>query len=180
MSMGDLSIFWVLLQFFSSETWSSYHTDLSLAWLESHQVILYNLWYCERCSFPAFFLGTFILWALVKFLLWMWNMYHRHSELIVHLGRFNLWWVSCLVFITVSWEVLPLLDKFRGEWLPSTIRLSISSPMEELERGPKKLKWFAPPIGGITIWTVLPDFPGTKPWTKEYTWREQWLQPHMK
>ena len=145
MSMGDLSIFWDLLQFFSSETWSSYHTDLSLAWLESHQVILYNLWYCERCSFPAFFLGMFILWALVKFLLWMWNMYHRHSELIVHLGRFYLWWVSLLVFIAVSWEVLPLLDKFRGEWLPPTIRLSTSSPMEELERGPKKLKWFAPP-----------------------------------
>ena len=30
MSMGNLSIFWYLLQFLSSKTWSSCHTDLSL------------------------------------------------------------------------------------------------------------------------------------------------------
>ena len=108
----------------------------------SYFILFVILW---RVFFPCFFSRHVYPWALVKFLLWMWNMYHRHSELIVHLGRFYLWWVSLLVFIAVSWEVLPLLDKFRGEWLPPAIRLSTSSPMEELERGPKKLKWFAAP-----------------------------------
>ena len=27
---------------------------------------------------------------------------------------------------------------------------------------------------------VPPELPGTKPPSKEYTWRDPWLQPHMK
>jgi hypothetical protein len=27
--------------------------------------------------------------------------------------------------------------------------------------------------------TLSPELPGTKPLTKEYTWRNLWLQPHM-
>ena len=40
MCMGDLSIFWYLLQFLFSKTWSSCHTGLALDWLELHQGIL--------------------------------------------------------------------------------------------------------------------------------------------
>jgi hypothetical protein len=38
-------------------------------------------------------------------------------------------------------------------------------------------------IGRIIISTnqtpLTPEFPGTSPPTKEYTWRDPWLQPHM-
>ena len=51
--MGDLSIFWGLLWFLSSETWSSCHIDLSLVWF--HFIIVCD--YCEGCHFPNFFLS---------------------------------------------------------------------------------------------------------------------------
>jgi len=37
------------------------------------------------------------------------------------------------------------------------------------------------PIGRTAISTnqILPEVPGTKPPTKEYTWRDPWLQLHM-
>jgi hypothetical protein len=40
------------------------------------------------------------------------------------------------------------------------------------------------PIGRTTISTNqtplhVPELQGTKPPTKEYTWRDPWLQPHM-
>ena len=43
-SMGNLSIFWYLLQFLYSKTWSVYHTNLSLPWLELPQDNLYYFW----------------------------------------------------------------------------------------------------------------------------------------
>jgi hypothetical protein len=45
----------IFLQFISSETWSFYHTDFSLAYLESHQGILYYFWLLWRALFPDFF-----------------------------------------------------------------------------------------------------------------------------
>jgi hypothetical protein len=53
MSMGDLSIFWDL-KFLSSETWSSYYTDLSGVWLEIPKDIMYLLWLLWRELFPYF------------------------------------------------------------------------------------------------------------------------------
>ena len=52
--------------------------------------------------------------------------------------------------------------------------VSMGSPMEELEKGLKELK-------GLTSnqTPLSPELPGTKPPTKEYTWRDPWLQPHM-
>jgi hypothetical protein len=35
------------------------------------------------------------------------------------------------------------------------------------------------PLGGTTISTKQTELPGSKPPTKEYTWRDPWLQPHM-
>ena len=52
--------------------------------------------------------------------------------------------------------------------------------MEELEKGLKKLKGFVTPRRHINInQPDLPELPGTKPPTKEYTWRDPWLQLHM-
>jgi hypothetical protein len=37
------------------------------------------------------------------------------------------------------------------------------------------------PIGKTTISTnqTPPELPGTQPPTKEYTWRDPWIQPYM-
>jgi hypothetical protein len=50
--------------------------------------------------------------------------------------------------------------------------------MEELRGGLKEWKAFASP------WKEQyqpdhPELPGTKPPTKEYTWKDSWLQLHM-
>jgi hypothetical protein len=41
--------------------------------------------------------------------------------------------------------------------------------MEELEKGPKEIKGFVAPLEEQR---VPPELPGTKPPTKEYTWRD--------
>jgi hypothetical protein len=41
-------------------------------------------------------------------------------------------------------------NKYRNGCSQATIGLSIGPPMKELEKGPKELKGFAAPIGGIT------------------------------
>jgi hypothetical protein len=52
--------------------------------------------------------------------------------------------------------------------------------MEELEKGLKELKEFATPQEEQQYQpTRTPELPGTKPPTKEYTWSDRWLQPHM-
>ena len=47
--------------------------------------------------------------------------------------------------IAVSWEALPVPDKYRSKGSQPSIGLSTGSPMEELEKGPKELKGFATP-----------------------------------
>jgi hypothetical protein len=49
--------------------------------------------------------------------------------------------------------------------------------MEEFKKGLKELKWFATPQKKQYQPTKLPE---TKPPTKEYTWRDLWLQSNMK
>ena len=54
--------------------------------------------------------------------------------------------------------------------------------MEEVEKGPKDLKGFAAPQEEQQYEptsTPPPELPGTKPPTKEYTWRNPLLQLHM-
>jgi hypothetical protein len=46
---------------------------------------------------------------------------------------------------TVSWEALPVPDKYRSGFSQPNIGLSTGSPMEELEKVPKELKRFAAP-----------------------------------
>ena len=45
--------------------WKSFscHTELSLAWLASHQDISYFCDYCKGCCFLIFFLCLFVLWV---------------------------------------------------------------------------------------------------------------------
>ena len=58
--------------------------------------------------------------------------------------------------------------------------MSIGSPMVDLEKGPKEVKRFAAHRRNNNMYqSVLPELPGTKPPTKEYTWRDPWLQLHM-
>jgi hypothetical protein len=45
--------------------------------------------------------------------------------------------------IAVSWEALPVCDKYRSGGSQPSIGLSTGSPVEELEKGPKELKGFA-------------------------------------
>ena len=52
--------------------------------------------------------------------------------------------------------------------------------MEELGKGLKELKEFATPWEEQQYQpTKLPELPRSKQPTKEYTWRDPWLQPHM-
>jgi hypothetical protein len=45
--------------------------------------------------------------------------------------------------IAVSWEALPVPDKYSGGYLQPTIELSTGTPMEQLEKEPKELDEFA-------------------------------------
>jgi hypothetical protein len=52
--------------------------------------------------------------------------------------------------------------------------------VQELEKGMKELKGFVTHRKNNNIkQSDPPELPGTKPLTKEYTWRNTWLQPHM-
>jgi len=52
--------------------------------------------------------------------------------------------------------------------------------MEELGKGLKELKGLQPRRKSNKInQPDHPELPGTKPVTKEYTWGDPWLQPHM-
>ena len=56
----------------------------------------------------------------------------------------------------------------------------MGSPSEELEKGLKELKGFATRRKNNNInQSNTPELLGTKPLTKEYTWRDLWLQSHM-
>ena len=45
----------------------------------------------------------------------------------------------------VTWEALLVNDTYREGHSQPMIELSTGSPMKELEKGPKELKWFAAP-----------------------------------
>ena len=71
-------------------------------------------------------------------------------------------------------------DKYRGGCSQPTFGLSTRSSMEELEKGPKELKGVQPHRRNNDMsHPVPPELPGTKSPTKEYTWRDPWLQLHM-
>ena len=55
--------------------------------------------------------------------------------------------------------------------------------MEELEKGPKVLTGFVADrrnnMNNNINQPVPTELSGSKPPTKEYTWRDTWLQPHL-
>jgi hypothetical protein len=63
----------------------------------------------------------------------------------------------------------------------STIELTTRTPMEQLRKELKELRWFGTPKEEPHYQLTRPllstsVLPGTKPPTKEYTWKEPWLQ----
>jgi hypothetical protein len=68
-------------------------------------------------------------------------------------------------------------DKYRGGCSQPTNGLSTKSPVEGLEKGLKEL---AVHRRNNNMNQPVPlELLGTKPPTKEYTWWDPWLQPHM-
>ena len=51
--------------------------------------------------------------------------------------------------------------------------------MQELVKGLRELKVLEPHRKNNINQPDLPELPGTKSPTKEYTWRDPWLQLHM-
>jgi hypothetical protein len=101
---GDHSIFWYLLPFLSSETWSSCLIDLWLAFLEFFQGILNYLWLLWRILFPWF-----------------------SSQPVYHLyeGVLLIFWVN---FVSSHFaEGIYQLLKFSGRVLGSRMNIVISS-----------------------------------------------------
>jgi hypothetical protein len=82
----------------------------------------------------------------------------------------------------VSWEDLPDPDKYRGRCPQPPIGVNTGSSIEELEKGLKELKGVAAHrknnIFNQSDALSSKELPGAKPPTKEYTWRNPWLQPH--
>ena len=76
--------------------------------------------------------------------------------------------------MAVSLEALPEPDKYRGRCSQPTTGLNMWSQMEELEKRLKKLR-------EEQQWQLTrpPELPGTRPLTKEYTWRDPWFWPYM-
>jgi hypothetical protein len=79
------------------------------------------------------------------------------------------------------WEALPVPDKYRGACSQPTTEVRhrfTSGGARERTQGAEGV---CSPRVGATIWTnqYLPELPGTKPPTKEYTWRNSWLQLHF-
>ena len=84
--------------------------------------------------------------------------------------------------MNTAWEVQTFhtLVPLTGRCSQAAIRLSSGSPMEEMKKGLKGLREFAASKESNSVnWTDLQDLPGTGPPTKEYTWRDPWLWPHM-
>jgi len=79
--------------------------------------------------------------------------------------------------IAIPWEVVPALDPYSCRYLQPTIRPCLGTPLEELGEGLKDLREFSPIRKTLSVyWT--PRAPKNKAKTKEYTWREPWLQIH--
>ena len=87
--------------------------------------------------------------------------------------------------IAVSWEVLLESDKYRGRCSQPTTELSTRSPMEEFEKGRGSWRGLQLHKKNYNInqpeprTAPPPELSGTKPPTKEYTWKDPWFQLHM-
>ena len=55
--------------------------------------------------------------------------------------------------IVVSWEALPVPDKYRNRCSLPSMELSTGTPMKDLEKRTQGVEGFWSPIGGTIIWT---------------------------
>ena len=69
-------------------------------------------------------------------------IYSQQTETLLWMPR-SAWWQE--PDIAVSWEALPVPDKYRSGCSQSSIGLSTGSPMKELEKGLKELEGFLIP-----------------------------------
>jgi len=88
------------------------------------------------------------------------------------------WWQGSGV--DVFWEALSEPYQYRYGCLQPTIAPSMGTPMEELGGDWRRWKSLQPHRKNNNInQPAPPELPQTKPPTKEYTWRDPWLQLHM-
>ena len=69
--------------------------------------------------------------------LWIHPIYNHQTQTLL--------WMPTEPDMTVSWERLPVPNKYRSGCSQSSIGRSTGSPMKELEKAPKKLKGFTAP-----------------------------------
>ena len=82
--------------------------------------------------------------------------------------------------VAVSWEALPVPDKYRDGCSQPAVELSTGSPRKELQKGLKSWRGLQTHRRNNNMnQPVTPELPGTKPPTKENTWWDSWLQLHM-
>ena len=87
------------------------------------------------------------------------------------------WWQE--PYLVVSKEALPVSDKYRGGCWQCPPSLNMGTPVEELKKGLKELKGLKTLSKNIPTNQTFLELPGTKPTTKESTWRDPWFQLHM-
>jgi hypothetical protein len=99
-------------------------------------------------------------------------IYRHQTQTLLQMPRRACWQEPD---IAVSWESLPEPGKYRGVCSQPTFGVSVEFLMEELR------SWMGLQPTGIIILTnhTPPELPGTKLPTKEFTWRDPWLQLHM-
>jgi hypothetical protein len=108
------------------------------------------------------------------------RMHHIYS----HQPLTLLWMPGKLANMAISSEYLSEPDKYRDGCLQPTIGLSAGYLKEELEKRLKELMGVAALCGEqqcqlSRITTPPPKLLRTGPPTKEYTWWDPWLWPHM-
>jgi hypothetical protein len=102
--------------------------------------------------------------------------------------RTSFWWLLFITCFTKGLEnTVPFLKKKQNSGLIQVAknlqtRFSNYSASRQSQKGLKELKGFATPQEEqqyLPTNPSSPELPGTKPLTKEYTWRDPWLQMHM-
>jgi|UPI0000F4F447 hypothetical protein len=82
--------------------------------------------------------------------------------------------------MAISWEALPVPEKYRSGCSQPSIERSTWFPMKELEKGSKELRGLQPHRRNNNMnYPVSSELPGTKSPTKENTWWDSELYLNM-
>ena len=108
-------------------------------------------------------------WKLTQWLphQWLYPIYSYQNQILLWMLTSAYWQEPD---ITVSWEALPMPEKYKSVGSQLSTGLSTGSPMEELEKGPRSWTDLQPHRRNINMnQSVCPELPGNKPSTTEYT-----------